>query len=194
MSLVTGIHTASPFIFAIKDNVTDMLTPAIDGSSVLKAIQRYGHQVIAISPFAAVVDLAQCLRPGYTYTQKDWVPFTYEFAKDADIMPAYRASKTFAETSFDLAIINTLWVYGAHYDDAPALSGLIVSTSILWRLVDSAEVPGPDFLSFSASLMCGMLRPTLQLFEKSNAAERRFLVGTRFTYQDAVDLVRAKIP
>lgn len=38
------------------------------------------------------------------------------------------------ETSFDLTIINTLWVYGAHYNNAPVLSGLIVSTSILWRL------------------------------------------------------------
>lgn len=97
------------------------------------------------SSFTAVVDLTQSLRPGYTYIKKDWVPLTYEFAKDANIMPAYGASKKFAEqgmwdfvakeeTSFDLTIINTLWVYGAHYDNAPVLSGLIVSTSILWRL------------------------------------------------------------
>lgn len=47
MSPVTGIiYTASPFVFAIKDNVTDLLTPAIDGSTaVLKAIQRYGAKL-----------------------------------------------------------------------------------------------------------------------------------------------------
>lgn len=208
MHPVTGvIHTASPFTFAIQDNVRDLLTPAIEGSiAILEAVKRYGskvRQVVSTSSFAAVMDPMQGLRPGYTYTVEDWAPFTYEFAKDADIVPAYGASKKLAEKAmwdfvseekvgFALTTILPPWVFGPYYGDVPALTSLNVSTSMLWRLVDSNEVPGPDFLS------CADVRDVaaahLAAFEKASAAGRRFLIGSKFTYQDAVDVARAHFP
>lgn len=143
------------------------------------------------------------MRPGYIYTEKDWTPFTYEFAKDADTVPAYAASKKLAEkamwdfvaekeTSFTLAIIDPSWVFGPHYGDAPALSSLNVPKSMRWRSVESAEVPGRDLLS------CADVRDVaaahIAAFKKTNTAGRRFLIGTKFTYQDAVDIARGKIP
>lgn len=139
---ITGvIHTASPFTFAIEDNVRDLLTPAIDGSTaILEAAKRYGpnvRRVVSTSSFAAVVDLTKGLRPGYAYTEKDWAPFTYEFAKDADIVPAYGASKSLAEKAmwefiekekpgFTLVTINPPWVFGPHQGNPPPLRSLNV--------------------------------------------------------------------
>ncbi|PNP47472.1 hypothetical protein TGAMA5MH_01293 [Trichoderma gamsii] len=200
------IHTASPFTFAIKDNETDLLKPAIEGSTaILKAVKQYGgsvRHVVSTSSFAGVADLTQGLRPGYTYTDKDWAPFTYEFAKDADIVLAYGASKALAEkamwefvekeqVAFTLTTINPPWVFGPHQGGPPPLANLNVSTGMLWRLVDSPEVPPPDFLS------CADVRDVaaahIAAIEKADAAGKRFLIGSKFTYQDAVDIARETI-
>ncbi|KAL7914241.1 hypothetical protein GGI35DRAFT_238073 [Trichoderma velutinum] len=201
------IHTASPFTLVIKDNVTDLLNPAIKGSTaILKAAKLYGgnvRHVVSTSSFASVVDLAQGLRPGYTYTDKDWAPFTYESAKDADIFTAYGASKTLAEkamwefiekekVAFTLTTIHPPWVFGPHQGGPPHLANLNVSTGMLWRLVDSPEVPLPDIP------ICADVRDVaaahIAAIEKADAAGKRFLIGNKFTYQDAVDIARETIP
>lgn len=110
--------------------MTDHLDPVIEGSTaILKAAKRYSssvRRVVATSSFAGFVDLTQGLRPGYVYTDKDWAPFTYEFTKDAKVVPAYGASKALAKkvmwdfverekTGFTLATINPPRVFGPHH-------------------------------------------------------------------------------
>lgn len=100
---ITGvIHTASPFVLAPEDNVRDLLEPAIRGSvAILEAAKRWGSGsvkgVVATSSFASIVDIGLGKRPGYTYTEADWNPMTYEEAARADGVTAYCASKALAE-------------------------------------------------------------------------------------------------
>ncbi len=95
------IHVASPFHFKVTDNEKDLLIPAINGTkSVLQAAAQHSRvkRVVITSSFASIFDGSKGLRPGYTYTSKDWCPLTYEEGKTTDQpTTAYRASKTLAE-------------------------------------------------------------------------------------------------
>ncbi|KAK9781063.1 hypothetical protein SCAR479_04884 [Seiridium cardinale] len=64
---VTGVvHAASPFILNPKDNVEDLLEPAI-----------HVKRIVATSSHASCVDISKGKRPGYVYDEKDWNPVTY---------------------------------------------------------------------------------------------------------------------
>jgi nucleoside-diphosphate-sugar epimerase len=68
--------------------------------SLLKAIKEYNprvKRVVITSSFAANIDVAKGLRPGYTYTETDWNPMTLEDAFKADPVSAYLVSKAEAE-------------------------------------------------------------------------------------------------
>ena len=95
------IHNASPFAFDVKDNEKELLIAAIQGTkSCLEAVKEFApnvKRVVVTSSFAAIVDMSKGMRPGYTYTESDWNPCTYEDAKNGDGAMAYCASKAFAE-------------------------------------------------------------------------------------------------
>jgi len=91
------VHTAAPFTIAFKDNQKDMLLPSIRGTeniiAAAKSESSVKHLVIT-SSIAAVLDLLQGPRPGYTYTEKDWNPssrcsFESESARISDFTLAY---------------------------------------------------------------------------------------------------------
>ena len=152
------IHTASPFQLQVEDNERDLLEPALKGTTeILKAVQKNAPQVkrvVITSSFASIVDLSQGNRPGYTYSEKDWNPVTYEQAKTADGGTAYCASKTFAEKAawdfvktekpnFDLAAICPPMVYGPLENDA-SLAHLNTSSADIYRFMNgSQEEVGP---------------------------------------------------
>ncbi len=97
---VTGIiHTASPFPLQVENNERDLLRPATKGAvAILEAAQRHGkgkvRRVVSTSSFAAIMDVARGMRPGFTYSEADWNPMTYD---EAVAVPngrtAYCASK-----------------------------------------------------------------------------------------------------
>ncbi|EXL91117.1 hypothetical protein FOIG_15691 [Fusarium odoratissimum NRRL 54006] len=96
------VHAASLFNLQPQDNAKGVPEPAIQGSlAILEAAIRYGpqvRQVINISSFAAIVDTSKGLRPGHTYSEKDWNPMTYDQAVATSNGPAtYCASKSLAE-------------------------------------------------------------------------------------------------
>lgn len=147
------IHTASPFPMQVEDNERDLLDPAIKGTTeVLKAIHKNAPQVkrvVITSSFASIVDLKQGNRPGYTYSEKDWNPVTYEQAKSGDGTTAYCASKTFAEKAawdfvktekpnFDLATICPPMVYGPLDYDA-SLDHLNTSSADIFRFMNGSQ-------------------------------------------------------
>lgn len=102
---VTGvIHTASPFsLNHLADMRTDMLDPAIGGAvTILEAAKKYGknvRRVVTTASFASNLDVLKGLRQGYTYTDADWNPMSYDEAADASAAIVYSASKTIAEKS-----------------------------------------------------------------------------------------------
>ena len=77
-----------------------MLDPAVIGTTgVLKSIKKSAptvKRVTITSSFAAIIDPFKGMRPGYTYSEKDWNPITHDQALE-NPSNGYRASKTFAE-------------------------------------------------------------------------------------------------
>ncbi|KAJ9149267.1 NAD-dependent epimerase dehydratase [Pleurostoma richardsiae] len=211
-SSVTGvIHTASPFVFEVKDRAKDILEPAINGAvAILDAVKLYGpcvRRVVTTSSFAAIIDVSLGHRPGHTYTEQDWNPLTYEEGMSASWgAVTYTASKALAEKGmwawmaaqdppppFDLTAINPPWVFGPHVPQLDSLNGLNQSTaSLRAALLDADAVPPTDFAGFVD------VRDTaaahIAALETPEAGGQRFLLGGHFDYQSAADAVRAELP
>jgi nucleoside-diphosphate-sugar epimerase len=159
------IHVASPFHFNVTDPEKDLLLPAINGTTrILQAAHEYNKnnqnrikRVVITSSFASIIDPSKGLRPGYSYTEKDWSPVTYEQGAAAknDPLMAYRASKVCAERaawtfiekekpSFTIATICEPMVFGPRAGGFKSLDDINTSNAALWSLVTSgkdAEIP-----------------------------------------------------
>jgi nucleoside-diphosphate-sugar epimerase len=205
---ITGVfNVAAPFALKVDDNRRDLLDPAVGGAiAILEAIKRYGpnvRRIVNTSSFAAILDLGQGYRAGHTYTEKDWNPMTYEQAAVADGSTAYCASKGLAEKamwewmeankpSFTLATINPPWIFGPHVAPLRDTSRLNESSHALYSLLGADKVPPTDFAGFADVRVVAAAH--LAAFEKDEAAGQRFLVGTHFDYQSAVDALREDMP
>jgi nucleoside-diphosphate-sugar epimerase len=101
---VTGVMaTASPFDLKTTDLENDLLKPAIAGVlRLLESAKNFGgsqlERVVLTASFASNLDMSKGYRPGYTYTEEDWNPATFEEAASSGSTPfAYCASKGLAE-------------------------------------------------------------------------------------------------
>ncbi|EWZ31443.1 NAD dependent epimerase/dehydratase [Fusarium oxysporum Fo47] len=201
------VHAASPFNLQPQDNAKDVLEPAIQGIlAILEAAIRYGPQVrrvINISSFAAIVDMSKGLRPGHTYSERDWNPMTYDRAVATSNGPAaYCASKSLAERAmwdwmennklnvpFTLSVINPPWVFGPYYAD-PDLGTLCESVAALWCLFGAKTVPPTDFAGFVD--VRDVAKAVMLVLDNPAAAGRRFLLGANFDWQTAADIIRKR--
>lgn len=160
------IHVASPFHFKVTDPEKDLLLPAINGTlGVLKSAHKYNQnndkpikRIIITSSFASVIDSKYGLRPGYSYTEKDWSPLTYEQGAAAKNDPptAYRASKVCAERaawdfiekekpSFTIATICAPMVFGPRLAGFKSLDDVNTSNASVWTFINSGKnAPMPE--------------------------------------------------
>jgi NADPH-dependent methylglyoxal reductase len=207
---VTGImHLASPFVLEVKDNVNDLLEPAIKGAvGILKAADKYGEgkvrHVVSTGSFSCIVDTSKGKRPGYTYTEADWNPMTYdEAAVEPNGAFSYSASKRLAETaqwewmeknkpSFSLSVICPPWVFGPHLPRLTSTEHLNTSTGLLWKMFGAKDIPDFDFGGFCD--VRNVAEAHVSAFEKKEAGGERFLVGAHFDYQTAADYVNELVP
>ena len=201
------IHTASPFVLQVEDNERDLLDPAIKGTTeILKAVQKYAPQVkrvVITSSFSAIIDQTQGARPGYTYSEKDWNPVTYDQAKSGDGEMAYVASKTFAEKAawefvekekpnFSVSTICPPMVYGPLDHDA-SLDHLNTSSADIYRFMDgSQKEPGPTaFPAFADVRDVGEAH--VRAYE--NPQSSRYLITSgNFQYPDVCEIIRKVLP
>ncbi len=201
------IHTASPFVMQVENNERDLLDPAIKGTtSILQAVEKYAPQVkriVITSSFAAITDPTQGARPGYTYSEKDWNPVTYEQAKSGDGPTAYCASKTFAEKAawdfvkekkpnFDIATICPPMIYGPLDNDA-SLDHLNTSSADIYRFMNgSQKEPGPTtFPAFADVRDVGEAH--VKAYE--NPQGSRYLITTgNFQYPDVCEVIKKALP
>lgn len=202
------IHTASPFVFAVEDNEKDLLDPAVKGTTrVLEAVAAHAPQVrrvVVTSSFAAILDPGQGLRVGYTYTEKDWNPTTYEAAKaTGDGGLAYCASKTFAERAawdfveqakppFTVATVNPPMVYGPVEHDAE-IGKLNTSIADIYRFMDgSQKEPGPTAFPTFADVR-DVAEAHFRAFEREQPG-RYFVTSGSFEYRDVCKVLREVLP
>ncbi|KAK3937326.1 hypothetical protein QBC46DRAFT_11946 [Diplogelasinospora grovesii] len=126
------LHTASPFHFKFKDPKTELIDPAVIGTtSILRAISRSApgvRRVVVTSSFAAILDESKMTSPSHTFSESSWNPVALQDIHNSPAT-AYRASKKLAEKaawdfvsqqqkpSFDLVTINPPMVFGpvVHY-------------------------------------------------------------------------------
>ncbi|KAI0124979.1 hypothetical protein BJ170DRAFT_635901 [Xylariales sp. AK1849] len=205
---VTGIiHSASPFVLQPKDNVKDLLEPAINGSvAILEAAKKWGtsvKRVVATSSHASVCDLSKGKRPGYVYDEKDWNPATFAEATEADGVTAYCASKALAERamwnwmdknkpSFDLVTVTPPWIFGPYVTELKSTKHLTESVGLLYGILDAETVPPFDFGGYAD--VREVASAHILAHDVPEAGGQRFWVGQNFNYQTAVDIARAQIP
>ncbi|KAM7220819.1 hypothetical protein V8F06_003713 [Rhypophila decipiens] len=201
------IHSAAPFVLNVKDMRKDLLDPIIGGSvAILEAVKKYGpdvKRVVNTSSFAANLDINKGARPGYTYSEADWNPMTYEEASEADAASAYCAAKGLGEKAmwdwmeaekpaFSLVSVNPPWVFGPHVGGVRDTKKLNESSHALYSLLGAKEIPPVDFCGFVDSRTIAQAH--IAALEKEEAAGQRFLVGSHFDYQSAVDSLKKELP
>ena len=201
------IHTASPFFTQVEDNERDLLDPAIKGTtSILQAVQKYAPQVTRIvitSSFAAIFDASQGFRPGYTYSEQDWNPITYEQAKEGNGEIAYSASKKFGEKAawdfvkdqkpnFDIATICPPMIYGPLEHEA-SLDHLNTSSADIYRLMNgSQKEPGPTaFPAFADVRDVGEAH--VRAYESPHGS-RYLITSGNFQYPDVCEIIKKALP
>ncbi|UJR38665.1 hypothetical protein I4U23_031331 [Adineta vaga] len=159
------IHVASPLNLNTTNPEKDLLQPAINGTKgILQSAHQYNqnnqHQIrriVITSSFAAIFDPSKIVRPGYSFTEKDWSPLTYEqgIAANDEIHTAYRASKVCAERaawefmekekpSFTIATICEPMIFGPSVRGFKSLDDIRTSNLSIWSLITSghdAQIP-----------------------------------------------------
>ena len=92
------LHTASPFTYTVQDPRTDLLDPAIIGTTgILNAVKKFAPSVkcvVITFSFAAMMNIDH---PQEIYSEREWNPMTMEEAASGDGATAYRGSKALAE-------------------------------------------------------------------------------------------------
>ena len=88
------IHTASPFHYKFTDPVTEVLDPAIKGTTgILKAIKAFAptvKRVVITSSFAAMLRDGNSVK---VYDESVWGNITWDEATGENKLATYRASK-----------------------------------------------------------------------------------------------------
>ncbi|KAK8134387.1 NAD dependent epimerase/dehydratase [Apiospora sp. TS-2023a] len=205
------IHTASPFHYNWTDPKTELLDPAILGTtSVLKAIKQYApgvKRVVITSSFASILSDAGLKDPKKVFSEADWNPNTYEDGLKDNKATSYRVSKTVAERAgwdfvknekpnFDLATICPPLVFGPVVHHLNSLQAINTSNA---RFVDVMQGKMRDEIAPSGVHFWVDVRDValahVQAMEKAEAGGKRFFVlAGKFSNREIVDVVRKNFP
>ncbi|MCJ1357744.1 MAG: methylglyoxal reductase (NADPH-dependent) gre2 [Icmadophila ericetorum] len=204
------IHTASPFHFNITDVKKDLLDPAIIGTTgILKAVKASAptvKRVVITSSFAAIVNPAQGLWPGHTYSEADWNPITESEATE-NASNGYRASKTFAERAawdfvstekpnFTLATCNPPFVFGPIVHYLNSLSALNTSNQRIRDIMTGAmkEKLGPTGMYLWVDVRDLALAHVKAVEVEEAAGKRFFLTAGKFANVEVVEIIKDAFP
>ncbi|PSR82507.1 flavonol reductase [Coniella lustricola] len=202
------VHCASPFVMQVENNERDLLDPAVKGTNrILEAVAAHAPQVkriVITSSFASIVDPAQGARPGYTYTEEDWNPTTWDDAVSTESgAVAYCASKVFAEKAawafvkekqpnFTVATVCPPMVYGPVEHDAD-IKKLNTSVADIYRFMDgSTKEPGETGFPAFADVR-DVAEAHLRAYERAEPG-RYFITSGSFEYRDVCKVLRDVLP
>ncbi|KAI1128483.1 NAD dependent epimerase/dehydratase [Nemania abortiva] len=204
-------HTASPFHFRFKDAKTEILDPAILGTtSILEATKKYApavKRVVVTSSFAAILSADKLADPTKTWSEADWNPNTYEDGIGGHPGTTYRVSKTLAEKAawdfkeqekpaFDIATINPPFVFGPVVHHLSSLADINTSNGNMVALIVGrwkAEIP-PTGVHLWVDVR-DVAKAHVEAMERPEAGGQRFFTTTGlFTNKDIVPIVRKAFP
>ncbi|KAH7350548.1 putative NADPH-dependent methylglyoxal reductase GRP2 [Rhexocercosporidium sp. MPI-PUGE-AT-0058] len=205
------IHTASPFYFNVKDIKSELLDPALHGTtSILKAIKEHAptvKKVVITSSIASIVDSIKPNDPKQIYSEADWNPVSYEAALK-DVRNGYRGSKVFAEKAawkfmederpnFTLATICPPLVVGPITSCIDDISKLNTSNIRFFEFI-TGKYKGPVIPETGNYLWADVRDVALahvRAFEVDEAAGKRFFtVASHFCNKEIVDILRKNFP
>ncbi|KAL1615179.1 Glycine-rich RNA-binding protein 2, mitochondrial [Neofusicoccum ribis] len=204
------IHSASPFHYNVTDVQTQLIDPAVVGTTgILKSIKKGApsvKRVVITSSFAAILDMPKGTRPGYQYSEKGWNPVTQEQALTGAGL-GYTASKTFAERAawefvekekpgFTIATMNPPLVYGPLLHQVDSLDAVNTSNK---RIRDFIIGPPGTEISETGLFIWVDVRALalahVRALEVPEAAGKRFLVSPGYcTNRMMVDIIRKNFP
>ncbi|ETN41810.1 uncharacterized protein HMPREF1541_03747 [Cyphellophora europaea CBS 101466] len=201
------IHLAAPFLLQVEDNERDLLRPSLQGTlQVLESVHKYGpnvKRVVITSSFSSIIDIPKGNRPGYTYSEKDWNPVTWEEAVAGSGPVAYSASKVFAEKAawdyiekhkphFTLAAVCPPMIYGPAYQNVD-IKHLNTSLGDIYRFMDgSTKEPGLTMFPAFADVR-NVAQAHLKAYEHPESG-RYFITSGTFLYNDVCQILRDFLP
>ncbi|KAH8677582.1 NAD dependent epimerase/dehydratase [Xylariales sp. PMI_506] len=205
------LHTASPFHYNWSDPKTELLDPAIIGTtSILKATKAFAPQVrrvVITSSFASILDNDGLLDPKKVFSEADWNPNTYEDGLKDNKAVSYRVSKTLAERSawkfveeekpnFDLATICPPLVFGPVVHHLNSLAAINTSNERFVNLIQGkwkSEIP-PTGVHLWVDVRDVALAH-VEAFERPAAGGKRFFTTAgHFSHRELVATVRKEFP
>ncbi|KAI0143195.1 putative NAD dependent epimerase/dehydratase [Pestalotiopsis sp. NC0098] len=205
------LHTASPFHYKWSDPKTELLDPAIVGTtSILKAIKKSApgvKRVVITSSFASILSDAKLADPKTVFSEKDWNPSTYEDGLGDHKPTSYRVSKTLAEKSawdfvekekpnFDLATVCPPLVFGPVVHHLNSLAAINTSNERFVDLIRGKWTSGiPDTGVFFWVDVRDVALAHVEAFERSAAGGKRFFVlAGKFNNREIAAAVRQNFP
>ncbi|KAI1506686.1 NAD dependent epimerase/dehydratase [Biscogniauxia marginata] len=204
-------HTASPFHYNWTDAKTELLDPAIKGTtSVLEAIKKYApsvKRVVITSSFASILSPDGLENPSKTFSEADWNPSTYEEGLTGTKSISYRVSKKFAEKAgwdfverekpnFDLATICPPLVFGPVVHHLNSLAAINTSNERFVQLIQGkwkGEIP-PTGVFLWVDVRDVALAHVNAIERPEAGGKRFFTTAGKFKNRDLVDLVRKNFP
>ena len=210
------IHQASPFMLRNTTNNTEILDPAINGTTeLLRAVKNHAPEVkrvVYTSSCAAVIDFNApvATNPRKVYMEEDWNPVKYSEALKGDIGTAYRASKKFAELAaldfvrketpnFDLVTLNPPMVYGpyTHPSSVATINDLGESNFRLWKAhftsTKEADLP-PNGMHMYIDVRDLAIAHRLAITNPEAGGERIIVSARAISSQDIADIWRRGFP
>ncbi|KAI1163076.1 NAD dependent epimerase/dehydratase [Nemania serpens] len=204
-------HTASPFHFRFTDPKTEILDPAILGTtSILEATKKYApavKRVVVTSSFAAILSDAGLADPGKTFSEADWNPNTYEDGLTGPPGTTYRVSKTLAEKAawdfkerekpgFDVATVNPPFVFGPVVPHLRSLADINTSNGNLVALIAGRwkeQIP-PTGVHLFVDVR-DVAKAHVEAMERPEAGGSRFFVTTGlFSNKEIAAIVAKNFP
>jgi len=205
------LHTASPFHFNWTDPKTELIDPAVIGTTgILKALKRSApgvKRVVVTSSFASVLDETKFSDPTHTFTEASWNPSGIDAIHNSPAT-AYRVSKTLAEKaawefvekekpSWDLVTICPPLVLGPVVHHLASLESINTSNERVVKLLQGAwknEIPSQGPVSIWIDVR-DVAAAHVAAFENPAVGGRRlFTTAGYFSNSKIAAIVREKFP
>lgn len=204
------LHTASPFHFNITNVQTDLLDPAINGTTgILHSIKAHApsiRHVVITSSFAAMSQPPNKHPP--TYNESHWSALTLPEALHSDPFTAYRASKQFAEQAawdfmqahspnFSLTSLTPPAVFGPiltapSTPDAINTSNQAILALVRGQLRTTGLAPSPIVLWVDVR---DLATAHVRALEREGArGQRVFVVAGHYRNAEIVEALRKRMP